>query len=127
TIDALLAAEVLAGMPDWAVVGRVAPTRLGFWGISKGGWIAPLATAAKPAPAFLVAVSAAGGTPGEQMAFATRALMREAGYGDEEFEQRLTLRGALDDLPSGRMSPGDAQALVDCVAGATWLSRAVRP
>ena len=106
------AADVRAWMRFCAADKRVDPARIGLWGISQGGWIAPLAAASSPAPAFLVAVSAAGVTPGKQMSFATRALLREAGYGDEAVDQMLALRRAMDELSLGRMSVSDAQGAV---------------
>ncbi len=121
------AADVRAWMRFCAADKRVDPARIGLWGISQGGWIAPLAAASSPAPAFLVAVSAAGVTPGKQMSFATRALLREAGYGDEAVDQMLALRRAMDELSLGRMSVSDAQALLDSAAGEPWFELAFVP
>jgi uncharacterized protein len=123
----LLAADVRAWMRLCAADERIDPARIGFWGISQGGWIAPLAATGSPAPAFLVAMSAAGVTPGAQMSFATRALLREAGYGDDAVEQMLMLRRAMDELSSGRMSLSDAQALLDSAIGAPWFEFAFVP
>jgi pimeloyl-ACP methyl ester carboxylesterase len=123
----LLAADVRAWASRCATDERIDPTRIGLWGISQGGWIAPLAAAGSPEPAVLVAVSAAGVTPGVQMAFATRALMREAGHGDEAVDRMLEVRHAMDDLSSGRMSVSDAQALLDSVVEEPWFKVAFVP
>jgi uncharacterized protein len=106
---------------------RIDPERIGLWGISQGGWIAPLAAAGSDSPRFLVAVSAAGVTPGAQMAFATRALMREAGYGDDAIEDMLKVRRAMDELSHGRMSVSDAQVLLDSAVGEPWFELAFVP
>jgi uncharacterized protein len=106
---------------------RIDSARIGLWGISQGGWVAPLAAAGSAGPRFLVAVSAAGVTPGAQMAFATRALLREAGYGDEAIEHMLKLRRAMDDLSHGRMSVSDAQALLDAAVDEPWFELAFVP
>jgi pimeloyl-ACP methyl ester carboxylesterase len=124
----LLAADVRAWMRLCAGDQRIDPGRVGLWGISQGGWIAPLAAAGSPSPAaFLVAVSAPGVTPGAQMAFATRALLREAGYGDDAVEQMLTLRRAMDELSEGRMALSDAQALLDSAIDEPWFELAFVP
>lgn len=123
----LFAADVRAWMRLCASDDRIDPARIGLWGISQGGWIAPLAATGSPAPACLVAVSAAGVTPGAQMAFATRALLREAGYGDDAVEQMLTLRRAMDELSHGRMTVSDAQRLLDSVIDEPWFELAFVP
>lgn len=48
----LLAADVRAWMRLCADDERIDPARIGFWGISQGGWFAPLAAAGSRAPAF---------------------------------------------------------------------------
>jgi uncharacterized protein len=106
---------------------RIDPERIGLWGISQGGWIAPLAAAGSVAPRFLVAVSAAGVTPGAQMGFATRALMREAGHGDDAVEDMLRLRRAMDELSQGRMSVSDAQVHLDSAVDEPWFELAFVP
>ena len=91
---------------------RIDPTRIGLWGISQGGWIAPLAASREPTTALLVGVSAAGVTPGAQMNFATNALLREAGYGTDVVERVRELRRAMDELARSdvaRGSPGSAR------------------
>jgi pimeloyl-ACP methyl ester carboxylesterase len=123
----LFAADIRAWIRFCAADERIDGARIGLWGISQGGWIAPLAAADSPAPAFLVAVSAAGVTPGAQMAFATRALLREAGYGDDAVAQMLTVRRAMDELSHGRMALSDAQALLDSAIDEPWFELAFVP
>lgn len=123
----LLAEDVRAWMRFCATDERIDPARLGLWGISQGGWIAPLAAAGSPTPAYLVAVSAAGVTPGVQMDFATRALMREAGYGDDAVDRMLGLRRTMDELSEGRLTVADAQALLDSAVDEPWFKLAFVP
>jgi uncharacterized protein len=120
-----LAADVRAWLGHLAADPRVG--RVGLWGISQGGWIAPLAAAGSSEVAFLVAVSAAGVTPGVQMDFAVRALMREAGNGDEAVESALALRRALDAVSAGRMPVAEAQALLDRAVDEPWFGLAFVP
>jgi pimeloyl-ACP methyl ester carboxylesterase len=58
--DGLAAVKALQGHPD------VDSTRVGLWCISQSGWIAPLAAARSTDVAFLIVVSGAGITPGQQ-------------------------------------------------------------
>jgi uncharacterized protein len=116
-----LAADVRGWLRHLAADPRVDGERIGLWGISQGGWIAPLAAAGSREAAFLVAVSSAGVTPGAQMDFAVRALMREAGHGDEEVTRALSLRRAMDAVSAGRMPVADAQALLLAAVGEPWF------
>lgn len=122
-----LAADVRAWLRQLAADPRIDAARIGLWGISQGGWVAPLAAAGSSAAAFLVAVSPAGVSPGVQMDFAVRALLREAGHGDEAVERALALRRAMDAVSAGRLPAGQAQALVDAAAGEPWFRLAFVP
>ena len=122
-----LAEDVRAWLRHCAADPRLDSARIGLWGISQGGWIAPLAAAGSEAAAFLVAVSSAGVTPGVQMDFATRALLREAGHGDEAVERALALRRAMDQVSVGRMPVDEAQALLDAAAAEPWFGLAFVP
>ena len=121
-----LAADVRAWLRHCTADPRIDSARIGLWGISQGGWIAPLAAAGSEA-AFLVAVSSAGVTPGAQMDFAVRALMREAGHGDEAVERALALRRAMDDVSVGRIPVDEAQTLLDAAIGEPWFGLAFVP
>jgi len=61
-----LAADALAAVEALRTDPRVDSTQVGLWCISQGGWIAPLAAARSKAVAFLIVVSGAGITPGQQ-------------------------------------------------------------
>src|SRR5437867_3710453 len=113
----VLAADLRAWIRKLQSDPRLDPGRIGLWGISQGGWVAPLAAADEPGTALLVAVSSAGVTPGAQMVFAASALLREAGYGDQEVERVRELRRAMDELAHARMSCAAAQALLDSASG----------
>ncbi|WP_367137360.1 alpha/beta hydrolase family protein [Saccharothrix sp. HUAS TT1] len=65
----LLAEDALAGLR--ALRGRpgVDPARSGLWGVSEGGWVAPLAASASADVAFLVTVGAAGVPPERQQSW----------------------------------------------------------
>jgi uncharacterized protein len=81
--DAVAAAAVLRAQPG------VDPGRVGLWGLSEGGWVAPLAAARAPETAFLVVVGANGMGPLRQQVWAEAVKVQSAG-----------VRGSLVDAAS---------------------------
>ena len=62
---------------------HVDAARIGYWGISQGGWLALAAAAIDPKAAFVISVSAPMTTPDVQMNFAVENILRIHGYGQE--------------------------------------------
>jgi dienelactone hydrolase len=71
--DATAAFDALRRQP------RVDPRRVGLWGRSEGGWIAPIVAARSSAVAFVVTVGAVGTAPARQTAWFWENLLRHRG------------------------------------------------
>ena len=71
--DALAAVEALRKRPE------VDPARVGVWGLSEGGWVAPLAASRSPHVAFVVTLGANGVEPSRQQAWAIENQLRRLG------------------------------------------------
>ncbi|MEU8631710.1 alpha/beta hydrolase [Amycolatopsis sp. NPDC048633] len=71
--DALAAVEVLRKRPE------VDPARVGVWGLSEGGWVAPLAASRSADVAFVVTLGANGVEPAQQQAWAIENQLRRLG------------------------------------------------
>jgi dienelactone hydrolase len=71
--DALAAVEALRKRPE------VDPARVGVWGLSEGGWVAPLAASRSADVAFVVTVGANGVKPAQQQAWAVENQLRRLG------------------------------------------------
>jgi pimeloyl-ACP methyl ester carboxylesterase len=98
-----------------AVRDAIDAERIGMWGFSQGGWIAPLAAAESDRVAFVVGVASTGVTPSAQMLYATAQQLRLAGYDEEVVERALGLRRRFEDSVHGR--PVDEETLrADLVA-----------
>jgi pimeloyl-ACP methyl ester carboxylesterase len=78
--DAVAVYRYLQSRPD------IDPHRIGFWGASNGGWVAPLAASRVEQPACVIAVSAAGVTPVYQEQGRRVNIVRELGTSDEAIE-----------------------------------------
>jgi dipeptidyl aminopeptidase/acylaminoacyl peptidase len=70
--DAAAAASALARRPE------VDAQRVGLWGVSEGGWVAPLAAAHCAEIKYLVAISPAGMSPAAQELYRRRLLIEAA-------------------------------------------------
>lgn len=102
--DALATIRMLKARED------VDGTRIGLWGVSQGGWIAPAAFAQSPDEiAFMILVSSSGVGPAEQMVHAVPHVLRALGYGEASAEAGARLREA-------------AQALIDQYKDAPWFA-----
>ena len=75
-----LADDAIAGQHALAKLSRIDPAKIGFWGLSQGGWLAVLAAGRSRDAAFAISVSAPLVTADEQMQFATSNLLTIRGY-----------------------------------------------
>ena len=100
-----------------AVLEAIDAERVGLWGISQGGWVAPLAAAASEDVAFLVLVASTGVTPAEQMMYAVDKQLRLAGYGDDVVARALELRRRFEGWVHTRAPEPDEQLAAELWAG----------
>ena len=84
--DALAAVSVLRKRSD------VDPARVGVWGLSEGGWVAPLAASRSSDVAFVVTLGANGVEPSRQQAWAVENQLR-----------RLRMDGSIVRMASSTM------------------------
>lgn len=65
-----MADDALAGVRALTALSDVDPARTGMWGLSEGGWVAPLAASRSPEEVrFLVTIGASGLTPARTQAW----------------------------------------------------------
>ncbi len=85
----------------------VAPDRVGLFGHSEGGWVAPIAaTMIAPPPAFVIVTSATALSPAEQVLYQTGASVERGGFGAEAVRSSLSLqRRVLQYQRSGKRDP----------------------
>ena len=89
-----LADDAVAGQHALAKFSRIDPKKIGFWGLSQGGWLAVLAAGRSKDAAFAISVSAPLVTANEQMEFATRNLLALRGYSQSDVQDMLAARKA---------------------------------
>ena len=84
--DGLAAVDYLKSRKD------IDPKHIGVWGLSQGGWLAPLAASRSADVSFVIAVSGPGVSPGEQMLFYYANELRARGVPEEDIREADTLR-----------------------------------
>lgn len=94
-----LANDVLAGVALLRMHNEIDPDRIGLWGVSQGGWIAPTAAAHSQNVAFIILVSGPAVGVVQQDLDRVEYELRTAGYPEEEVEaavvhERLFSRAA---------------------------------
>ncbi len=109
-----------------ALAGTLELERFGLWGISQGGWVAPLAAARSDRVAFLVLLASTGVTPAEQMRYAVVEQLRRAGFGPDARERALALRARAERWIRGDEVDDLAPALA-AAAREPWWSLAFLP
>jgi hypothetical protein len=92
-----LADDAVTGQKALAKLSRIDPNRIGFWGLSQGGWLAVLAAGRSQSAAFAVSVSAPLVNAEEQMEFAMSNLLVVRGYSQVDVQQMLAARKAWID------------------------------
>lgn len=99
-----------------AVLDAVGVRRVGLWGLSQGGWIAPLAASESDRVAFVVGVASTGVTPSEQMMYAVAQQLEHAGYGSAVVHRVLALRRAYEAYVHGRAAGREAELAAELQA-----------
>ncbi|GAB3380003.1 alpha/beta hydrolase family protein [Lysobacter fragariae] len=112
--DGVAAAQVLATLP------QIDPARIGTWGHSQGGWIAPLAAARSPQVAFVIAQSASGVAPAKQELFRVEHNARDAGLDVDEVNAAIDYERRLMDWVRTGAGRDDIHALAKANASARW-------
>jgi len=102
--DVIAAVEYLQARPD------IDGARIGLHGTSQGGWIAPIAAARKPDIAFIVAVSACGVTPAEQMDYGVAFHLKQEGFDQPSISKAIELRTRVNQYFRGLASKEEVAA-----------------
>lgn len=119
--DGIAAAQALRAMPE------IDPQRVGYWGISQGGWLATFAAVRDPRAAFAVAVSAPLTTPESQMEFADANRLHVLGYSKADIADMLEARKMWTGYLRRTNSRADAVAAVAKIENKPWYQYMYMP
>lgn len=114
-----LAGDVVSIIDDLSSRNEVA--KIGLWGISQGGWIAPLAATLSNRCEFMVLVSSTPFTVSEQMNYSTRFAMYENGYGEKDIEKAIQLRELVREYFLGSVEYEEVKIQIEECKSEQWF------
>ena len=116
-----LAEDAQAAVSYLKLRSDIDPEHIGVWGMSQGGWIAPLAASRSKDIAFVVAVSAVGVTPAEQMNYSAAHELRENGFPEEAIRQMSELHCLVNEYFRGKADRSRVQKKLDLFSKEAWF------
>jgi len=118
------AADALAGIHYLQSRPEVRSMRVGLYGRSHGGIVAPLAASLSKNVAFIINVSGAGVAPYRQVTFQTEAQMRRDGFSQTEIEEAIAyLNLKWKVARTGGVGWERLQAATQDASDKKWLAR----
>lgn len=119
--DALAAVKVIKSRDD------IDKELIGMYGISQGGWIAPLAASMTDDISFLILVSASGVSPSNQMIYAAITSLRENGFSEEIINHAIALKKQVDDYYRGLLDKEYVEEKLKNSQEKAWYKKAFLP
>ncbi|HEX5807460.1 MAG TPA: alpha/beta fold hydrolase [Anaerolineales bacterium] len=116
--DVISAVEYLQSRMD------IDPMKIGLHGTSQGAWIAPIAASRKPDIACIVAVSASGVSPADQMNYGVAFHLEKDGFDRAAVDKAIELRNLVNEYFRGHVSREQAQGELARFEHEPWYERA---
>lgn len=122
-----LARDGIAALDALKSHNAIDANRIGAYGISQGGWIAPLATTLSNDFAFSIPVSGPAVTPARQMDYAAEMKLRQLGYSEAIVAHALDLRARINTYYRTRADRAALQRDLDAAHAEPWFESAYFP
>ena len=118
-----LAGDAIAGVECLQSRSDINRNKIGLHGTSQGAWIAPIAARRKPDIACVVAVSASGVSPADQMNYGVAFHLEKAGFDHAVVEEVLRLRNLVNAYFRGHVSREEAAAELSRFEHEPWYEQ----
>ena len=118
-----LAQDVITAVDALASRADIDALKIGLHGTSQGAWIAPIAAVRKPEIACLVAVSASGVSPAEQMDYGVAFHLRQDGFDQPVIDKVMELRGLVNEYFRGQVSRDYTAAALRRYEAEPWFEK----
>jgi dipeptidyl aminopeptidase/acylaminoacyl peptidase len=116
--DVISAVEYLQSRLD------IDKTKIGLHGTSQAAWIAPIAGARKPDIAFVVAVSASGVSPADQMNYGVAFHLEKDGFDQAAVKKAIELRNLVNEYFRGHIPREEVAAELRRFEHEPWYENA---
>lgn len=121
-----LARDAVAGKKAIAKLDEVSEERIGFWGLSQGGWIA-MEAATMTRSAFVISASAPLTTPGDQMNFFTYTSILIEGFDHSDAEKAVAARKTVYEFFRDNVDHSQAKQALRSIEDEPWFEFAQLP
>ena len=118
----LLADDAVAAFARLSRERDIDPRRIGFWGLSQGGWLTILAAKKEQRAAFAIAVSGPMSAADVQMNFAVSNILRIHGKSQETIDRAIAARTAVDDYVRGKATRVAAERAEAGIRNEPWYA-----
>ncbi len=119
-----LADDAVAGIAAVAAQPEINAAKIGTWGHSQGGWLAPLAAVRSGKVAFVIAQSASGVPPAEQEIYRIETSLRSDGLSEADVKDAVAYERALMHwVTSGGEGRSELLALARAGEKARWADK----
>ncbi len=115
--DVVSAVEYLASRAD------IEKSKIGLHGTSQGAWIAPIASVKKPEIACVVAVSASGVTPADQMDYGVAFHLQQDGFDSSMIDKAIELRTLVNRYFRGHLPREQVAAELARYESEPWFEK----
>ena len=119
-----LAGDVIAAVEYLQSRTEIDSAKIGVHGTSQGAWIAPIAAARKTDLAFLIAVSACGVTPADQMNYGVEFHMQQHGFEQAFIKKAIELRNLVNAYFRGHVSREEVSGELSRYEHEPWYEKA---
>lgn len=123
----LLASDGVAAAKFLDRTPRIDPGKVGYWGLSQGGWLAVLAASRDQSAAFAVSVSAPLVTPAAQMDFAVSNLLAVHDYSQADIDEAIDVRHVWEGFLRGKVNFDFALKAIQRAQAKPWFGLEFMP
>ncbi len=122
-----LAGDALAGVAFLQTRPDITPHQIGLWGISQGGWIAPLAAAQSRNVAFIILVSGPAVSVVQQDVDRVAYELRAGGFSEDEVRAAITHEQLFSDVAFTGQGWDKLEASIQHARATRWASIVALP
>ena len=117
----VLASDALVGVAVLRARDDIDPHRVGLWGISQGGWVAPLAASRSASVAFVINHSGPGTSLRRQDTWMMSRVLQMDGVAADDIGLALAALNTLYDFGRGKATAAELDAAIGKTVGRTGL------